>query len=530
MSFGVVPVLHGRVLLGGAVHQLVRPATPPSRRSQTVHLLRPADLQEAPPIEVAREQLRDLLARRYLLVWFADVEVHFLARTFGGSLRAWRRRTIDVRNLAIAAAGEPADVRHRQGFALHTAARRYGVPVTSPHDALDDALVTAQLLLVLVSKLPGIAAPTRPRPGGDRPMRAATVSRLEPRFSRGVQRRPMARETAFHPITSRTAAGFTDEAGWLWVTNFGDVDAEYRAIREGVGMWDLSPLNKWEFSGPDAFEAAQRIHTNDILGMTPGQVRYGAFVDEEGLVVDDGTVFRFEDHLWVCTNSNEREEYFEVATKGLDVRISYIAPDLPEHADPGPEESRPAALDHRRGAGCAAVLPVPPRSRPGRRGAGLAVANGVQRRARVRGLPAARACPRALGGGARRGRDAVRRGRDRADPRRGRHDRDGLRLRAAPAHAVRPRPGSLRRAARAEHGHGGARDDRGRSTEPVPNRAPRGRTAAGLRRDRRTGGPGGRRPDVAGAQSAVRTDRPGDPRSATPPSPAPRWRSPTTRA
>ena len=75
------------------------------------------------------------------------------------------------------------------------------------------------------------------------------------------------------------------------------MDAEYRAIREGVGMWDLSPLNKWEFSGPDAFEAAQRIHTNDILGMTPGQVRYGAFVDEEGLVVDDGTVFRFEDHL-----------------------------------------------------------------------------------------------------------------------------------------------------------------------------------------------------------------------------------------
>ena len=62
----------------------------------------------------------------------------------------------------------------------------------------------------------------------------------------------MARETAFHPITSQKAAGFTDEAGWLWVTNFGDPAAEYRAIREGVGMWDLSPLNKWEFTGPDA--------------------------------------------------------------------------------------------------------------------------------------------------------------------------------------------------------------------------------------------------------------------------------------
>jgi glycine cleavage system T protein (aminomethyltransferase) len=146
-----------------------------------------------------------------------------------------------------------------------------------------------------------------------------------------------ARETAFHPITSKTAAGFSEEAGWLWVTSFGDVDAEYRAIREGVGMWDLSPLNKWDVTGPDALEAVQRVHTANIVGMDRGQVRYGAFVDEDGRVVDDGTVFRFdEEHLWVCTNSNEREEYFASATKGLDVAITYVAPDLPSMQIQGP--------------------------------------------------------------------------------------------------------------------------------------------------------------------------------------------------
>jgi DNA polymerase III subunit epsilon len=160
ISFGVVPVVGGRVVVGGSVHRLVQPPSPPSPRSQTVHLLRPQDLSDAPPIEEAREALRDLLDRRYLLAWFADVELHFLARTFGGSVRRWRRRTIDVRNLMIAAAGEPAGARARPGFALHAAARRYGVPVTTPHDALDDALVTAQLLLVLVSKLPGVPRPT----------------------------------------------------------------------------------------------------------------------------------------------------------------------------------------------------------------------------------------------------------------------------------------------------------------------------------------------------------------------------------
>jgi aminomethyltransferase len=145
------------------------------------------------------------------------------------------------------------------------------------------------------------------------------------------------RETAFHPITSAKAAGFMEEAGWLWVTNYGDVDAEYRAVREGVGMWDLSPLNKWEFKGPEALEAAQRVHSNDVLGMRDGQVRYGAFLDEDGLLVDDGTVFRHSpEHLWVCTNGDERAGYFAAATKGLDVEITYIAPELPSMQFQGP--------------------------------------------------------------------------------------------------------------------------------------------------------------------------------------------------
>ena len=146
------------------------------------------------------------------------------------------------------------------------------------------------------------------------------------------------RETAFHPITSTKAAGFMEEAGWFWVTNYGDTDAEYRAVRDGVGMWDLSPLNKWEFRGIDAAEAAQRVNTNDIVGMRDGQVRYGAFVDDDGLLIDDGTIYRHApDHLWVCTNGDDRAEYFADAAKGLEVEIRYIAPELPSMQIQGPK-------------------------------------------------------------------------------------------------------------------------------------------------------------------------------------------------
>jgi aminomethyltransferase len=144
-------------------------------------------------------------------------------------------------------------------------------------------------------------------------------------------------ETAFHRVLEARGATFVEEGGWQWSVSFGDPDKEYAAVRDGVGMWDVSPLNKWEFRGPDAVEAAQRVHSNDIFGLEVGQVRYGAFLDEDGLLVDDGTVFKHaEDHLWVMTNGMERSEYFAEATKGLDVSVDYIAPELPNMQIQGP--------------------------------------------------------------------------------------------------------------------------------------------------------------------------------------------------
>ena len=144
-------------------------------------------------------------------------------------------------------------------------------------------------------------------------------------------------KSAFYDIQDAMGATFVDEGGWWWTGGFGDVAREYAAVREGVGMWDLSPLNKWDVRGPDAVEAVQRVHSNDVLGMSAGQVRYGAFLDEDGLLVDDGTVFRFaDDHLWVMTNDMNRQEYFDDAVKGLDVTIDYLGARLPSLQIQGP--------------------------------------------------------------------------------------------------------------------------------------------------------------------------------------------------
>ena len=153
VSFGVVPVRHGRVILAESEYREIAPEAPLTARSIVVHGLRPLDLQGAPTLSQVLSDLHASLERRYLLTWSADVEAGFLSRAFGGSERWWRRRIVDVLLLAQVAdrlegrAARPGD------YNLTIAAARLGTPVHAPHHAFDDALTTAQIFLVLATKL-----------------------------------------------------------------------------------------------------------------------------------------------------------------------------------------------------------------------------------------------------------------------------------------------------------------------------------------------------------------------------------------
>lgn len=149
ISFGVVPVTAGRIDVGGAVYQLVDPVDVPlDRRAIGVHMLRPLDLVDAPSLEAAREALRAALGRRFLITWFAEVEAAFLDKIFGGGRKRWMRRAVDVRRLVAGLEGDA-----HGPLTLAACAERYRIPVADPHHALDDALVTAQLFLVMARKL-----------------------------------------------------------------------------------------------------------------------------------------------------------------------------------------------------------------------------------------------------------------------------------------------------------------------------------------------------------------------------------------
>ncbi len=143
--------------------------------------------------------------------------------------------------------------------------------------------------------------------------------------------------TAFDRVQRELGGELVDWEGWYWPNHFGDPLAEHHAIRTGVGVWDASPLRKWELAGPDALRAADLVFANDMLGLEVGQVRYAPFCDERGAMLGDGTVFRFADDRCLAITALDADlEHMREVAAGLDVSIEPKTADLPQLGVNGP--------------------------------------------------------------------------------------------------------------------------------------------------------------------------------------------------
>lgn len=153
LSFGVVLVDGARVQLSGALYRVVRPPIPIPAGSIRVHGIRPSELADAPSLGQVVHELYAALAGRALVAHAAGLELGFLAsirRAHGGPRI---RRAIDVLDLATALAARDRDAPAVSTLRLAEIAERYGVPVSRTHHAFADALTTAQLFLVLATRL-----------------------------------------------------------------------------------------------------------------------------------------------------------------------------------------------------------------------------------------------------------------------------------------------------------------------------------------------------------------------------------------
>jgi aminomethyltransferase len=133
------------------------------------------------------------------------------------------------------------------------------------------------------------------------------------------------RQTAFKGRIASMGATFDEYAGYEFAYRYsGDVLAEYWACRRRAAVIDLTPLRKVEVTGRGAEALLQAVVTRDLSRLSDGHIVYTALCDDEGNVIDDGTVFRFEpDRFRWVGYTDEDEDWFRAHADrlGLEVRL-----------------------------------------------------------------------------------------------------------------------------------------------------------------------------------------------------------------
>jgi len=149
--------------------------------------------------------------------------------------------------------------------------------------------------------------------------------------------------TPFHERTFALCASlnYRDWAGYYTVSSYETHhEHEYNAIRNAAALIDISPLFKYNVEGRDAERLVNRVITRDVASMDVGQVYYTPWCDEQGFVIDDGTVTRLEEQRFRWTAAEPNLRWLTQNAAGLDVRIDDISEATAALAVQGPLSAR----------------------------------------------------------------------------------------------------------------------------------------------------------------------------------------------
>jgi aminomethyltransferase len=137
--------------------------------------------------------------------------------------------------------------------------------------------------------------------------------------------------TAFYPrqqeLNRKQVWG--EWAGYFAAQVYADFhDIEYSAIREAAAVIDTTPLYKYLVRGPDAARLLDRVITRDASKVRVDQVLYTPWCDEDGKVLDDGTVTRLGDDEYRVTSADPCSRWFLLNATGLDVEVADVTEEL----------------------------------------------------------------------------------------------------------------------------------------------------------------------------------------------------------
>ena len=125
--------------------------------------------------------------------------------------------------------------------------------------------------------------------------------------------------------------------GYLFAEYYYDPEYEYFCIRNGCGTYDITPMQKYRITGADALAMLDRMVTRDLGKLRDDRVTYVVWCNDEGRIVDDGTIFRLGPEEYMLTCGSPCSSWLRMAAYGFDeVRVEDVSDRMAALAFQGP--------------------------------------------------------------------------------------------------------------------------------------------------------------------------------------------------
>ena len=114
--------------------------------------------------------------------------------------------------------------------------------------------------------------------------------------------------TPLHEWHQSHGGRLVEFGGWSMPVQYTTIVEEHQAVRQRVGLFDISHMGRLTFDGPGVLDWLERVTTNHVARLADGQIQYSLMANERGGVIDDILVYRQPfAYLVVCNASNRAE-------------------------------------------------------------------------------------------------------------------------------------------------------------------------------------------------------------------------------
>src|SRR5450631_1718939 len=154
---------------------------------------------------------------------------------------------------------------------------------------------------------------------------------------------PALRVTPLNSVHRALGARMVDFGGWDMPVQYSGIIEEHNAVRNAVGVFDVSHMGEIEVRGPEAAQLTDFVTTNAVHKLKLGQAHYSGLLYEHGGFVDDILVHKVDDNnFFLCVNASNQEKDFDhiiraLEEKQFDCEVEFASPKYAQLAIQGPK-------------------------------------------------------------------------------------------------------------------------------------------------------------------------------------------------